>query len=426
MTGAVRRVGWSFFDQVLSSGTNFVLSAFVAATISAAGFGAFTVVYGVYNVLAGISGGLVSIPLIVRFSAVAEPQLRTATRAAVGSALALGTLAGVICLALVPLTTPAIGRPLLALGVTLPGLLTQDAWRYSFVAAGRPARAAANDGLWAALQIAGIVVLLALHAMSAQTMVFVWGGSATAAAVFGCWQTGLIPAPGRVLGFLHEHRALAWRYAAEAVVHRSGDWLAVTLVGAVAGLRTIGALRGAVLILGGPLNLLFIGSTFAFVSEGVRLLERSPSRFPRAMLKVTLTTTSCAVVWSAIVLLLPDAVGHDVLGATWHQAQPLLPLLVLAMVAVAASMGPAQGMLSLGAARRSLFTQVVPLCMLLPSMTAGALFDGARGAALVMGVTSVFRTLLAWIQFRRALAEYAPSGAGEPALEQATLAVTPG
>jgi O-antigen/teichoic acid export membrane protein len=131
------------------------------------------------------------------------------------------------------------------------------------------------------------------------------------------------------------------------------------------------------------------------------------------MRSVSLVTTSGAVIWCIIVFLLPDAVGSRVLGATWQEAKPLLPLVALVMVGLATSMGPTQGMLALGAARRSLFTQVAALAVSLPLTVVGAILAGARGAAMLMAVTSVFRTTLAWVQFRRALSDHSPSGEPE-------------
>jgi O-antigen/teichoic acid export membrane protein len=190
------------------------------------------------------------------------------------------------------------------------------------------------------------------------------------------------------------------------VLHRSGAWVAVALVGAVAGLRVVGALRGALLLLGGPLNLLLMGATFVFVSEGVRLLARSPGQLPRAIRRLNTAAIGATVAWTIVVLVLPNAVGSRVLGATWHQAKPLLPLLILYIVALAASLGPSQGIIALAAAKRSLFTQVAGLAIQLPMMVVGAALDGARGAALGLGLSMVLRTALAWVQFRRALDEH--------------------
>ncbi len=405
MNIAARRVGWGFFDQALSSGSNFGLSAFVAASVSARAFGAFTIVYGVYNLVGGFSAGLASVPLVVTYSAAPVERYRVAARSAVGSALAVGLLGGLVCLLASPFITAAVAEPLRALGVALPGLLVQDAWRYSFVTGGQPSKAAANDGLWTGLQLLGSGVLLATGAVSTLSMVLLWGGSATVAAVFGCWQAKVVPAPQQVLAWLSEQQKLTWRYAAEAVVHRSGAWVALALVGAVAGLKVVGALRGAILLVTGPLNLILVGATFAFAAEGVRLLHRSPEQLPRAIRRLNAATTGAAVAWCAVVLLLPGAVGAHVLGDTWHQAEPLLPVFAVYMIALSASLAPNQGMMAMGAARRSLFTQVVGLALDLPCMVAGAALAGAPGAAVAAVVTTTLRTCLAWIQFRRALSD---------------------
>jgi hypothetical protein len=296
----------------------------------------------------------------------------------------------------------------------------QDTWRYSFVTGGQPAKAAANDTLWIVLQLAGIGVLLAVGKVSALSMVLVWGGSGTAAAVFGCWQAKALPAPRQVFKWLRDERAFTWRYAAEVVLNRSGTWVGLSLVGAVVGLRGLGALRGAMLILAGPLNLLFMGATFAFVSEGVRLVQRSPAQLPRAIRAVSGAATAIAIVWCTVVLLVPDGVGSHVLGATWHQAKPLFPMIALMMVGLATALGPVQGMLSLAAAKRSLFTQLAGLGMQVPLVVGSAALAGARGAAAGFAITTVFRALFAWSQFQRGFAERTAS-AEVVATDQALL-----
>ena len=418
MSGIRSRVSWGFLDQVLSSASNFALSGFVAATVSARDFGAFTLVYGIYNLVVGFTGGLASVPLVVRFSAETPERFRVATKSALGAAVTVGIIGGALCVVAAPFTTAAVAEPLVALGVMLPGLVLQDAWRYSFVTGGRPARAAANDGAWVGIQFMGSIALLALGDVTALSMVLLWGGSATAAAALGCWQAKTLPAPRRALTWLREQRAITWRYAAEALVHRSGAWVALAVVGAVAGLRAVGALRGAMLLLGGPLNLLLMGATFVFVSEGVRLLHRAPTQLPRAIRTLNLAAVAAAIAWAIVVFVLPDSVGARVLGDTWPDAKPLLPLLLVYIAALAASLGPTQGIIALGAAKRSLFTQVAAFAVQLPLMALGAAVSGARGAAVAVAVAALFRTVLAWVQFRRALNESAAFPQAIPA-EQA-------
>ena len=45
----VRRFGWAFADQLLSSGTNFLLNVLVARTVGVRDLGAFSVAYATYT-----------------------------------------------------------------------------------------------------------------------------------------------------------------------------------------------------------------------------------------------------------------------------------------------------------------------------------------------------------------------------------------
>src|SRR5436305_15051359 len=155
-----RRAGWGFFDQALSSLTNFGIGIVVAATGSTEQFGAFALVFGAYSAMIGVSAGLTSVPLTVRYSAAFGEPLAHAERAAVGAALGLGLLGSLGFFGTAGIVGGRAAGPLVAMGLVLPGLLTQDTWRYVFMARGRPAQAAANDGCWAVLQIVGMLALL--------------------------------------------------------------------------------------------------------------------------------------------------------------------------------------------------------------------------------------------------------------------------
>jgi O-antigen/teichoic acid export membrane protein len=147
-----RRAGWSFVDQALSSATNFALGIFVAAVTVPAELGAFSLVYAAYGVCLGLSAGLVSTPLVVRFSARAGTAPATAALRSVRAALAVGLVSGLVVVLAATVLPTSVRSSVLVLGLGLPGLLTQEAWRFAFVAQGRSAAAAANDAVWAVLQ----------------------------------------------------------------------------------------------------------------------------------------------------------------------------------------------------------------------------------------------------------------------------------
>ena len=65
---AVRRIGWGLADQAVSSLTNFAVSIYVARTLGAEQFGAFSLAYVTYGFALNASRGLSTDPLMVRFS----------------------------------------------------------------------------------------------------------------------------------------------------------------------------------------------------------------------------------------------------------------------------------------------------------------------------------------------------------------------
>jgi O-antigen/teichoic acid export membrane protein len=70
---AVRRIGWGVADQAVSSLTNFAVSIYVARTLGAEKFGAFSLAYVTYAFALNASRGLGTDPLMVRFSGTDVP-----------------------------------------------------------------------------------------------------------------------------------------------------------------------------------------------------------------------------------------------------------------------------------------------------------------------------------------------------------------
>src|SRR5215469_7342031 len=94
----VRRMGarlsWGVADQGVSSLTNFVLNIFVARSLGAEQFGAFSLAYVTYGVAINASRGLSIEPLLVRFSATDMKTWRRAASGSTGTALLVGLATG--------------------------------------------------------------------------------------------------------------------------------------------------------------------------------------------------------------------------------------------------------------------------------------------------------------------------------------------
>ena len=399
-------------DQALSSATNFGVTIAVARAVSPPEFGAFAVVYALSFALLQLSRAMGTEPLVVRFSGAPDRERRTATESAAGAAVAVAVPGGAMTACAALAFDGALRSALLALAAVLPGLLLQDAWRFGFFAMGRPARAAANDLVWALAQVAAVGAVLAGGWTTAGAFVLAWGGAATLAAAFGFAQTGLRPRPGRLRAWLRQHSDLVPRYVGEFAVFRSSAQLTLYLVGAVAGLAALGSLRAAQVLLG-PLNVVYLGATAFAVPEAARAGVTSPGRLGRLALQVSGTLTVISLAWGVCLLLLPDDVGRALLGAMWPLARPLLVPVLIGAIASAATVGPWVALRALGAASASLRARSTVAAINAVGGVSGALLGGAPGAAYGLAAGSLASVAVWWQQHAKAKASLrvAPDGA---------------
>ena len=401
----LRRLGWGVGDQAVSSLTNFLVGVYVARTLGAVEFGAFSLAYVTYAFVLNASRGVATDPLVVRHSGPAGPSWRAAVSRSSGTALAVGLIGGALCLlgdAL--LGGGATGTAFLALGLTLPGLLLQDAWRYAFFAAGRGGHALLNDSVWGLTLLVSLVVLARTGRADVLTMTLAWGLTGTLAGVLGAVQARVLPRPRSCLAWLREHRDLAPRYLAENLSLSGAAQLRLYGVGALAGLTAVGALRGAEMLMG-PFFVLMFGLSAVAVPEAVRVLRRS-GRLRTFCLGLAGVQAVAAAGWGLMLLLAPDRFGAWLLGEVWPLAVPLIVPATLAVVAASFSVAGSAGLRALAAARRSLRAQLLAASGYLAGGLLGALAGGAVGAAWGSAAGTAFGAAVWWWQLGRGLADH--------------------
>jgi len=391
-------------DQALSSVSNIATAIVAAATLSARDFGAFGIAVLVYGLALGVTRGIVTEPLISMHSHIEAESLRPRLSAAAGSATELGI---VFALGVAAIGMIVGGVSLTALGclaLVLPGLVVQDAWRYCFVAWGRPKSAVINDSVWCGIEAVALVLLLATGNLTLGTVVLAWGGSGAIAGLVGSAQAGMAPTLLSTRRWLGEHRHLSWRYTTEFALATGSSQIALILLGAIAGLAALGALRGA-LVFFGPIVVIFTGSYLALAAEGARMRDQ-PARLRRIM-----AYTSCALVVVGSVSLLtgvflPQSIGRSIFGDTWAPARRVLVPVGLAVLGNCAASGAVVGLRALAAAKESLRARLIvaPLSMVAPLV--GAAW-GAAGFAIGLAITAWFGVFVWWGQFGRALADAA-------------------
>jgi O-antigen/teichoic acid export membrane protein len=389
------RIGWNILDQALSSLTNAALSILVARAVTENAFGAFALCFTIYSVLVGVSRGLVSEPLTVRYGDASPKRFDAVRRSAAGSAVAAGFAAGLVLFAFAQTQSEALREPLVALALCTPGLLLQDAIRFSFITEGKPRRAAANDFVWAVLQFAAVAWLLYVDTASAGPFVLAWGGAAVGAALYGLVQTRALPAFGSALRWVRDQSHLSRFFVAEYLTVLGAVQVAFLIVGAIAGVRAVGSLRGAAVVLG-PLNILTFGA-FAFsVPELVRRRGLPLKRHAELAGLLSGTLVFAVAAWSAVMLLLPTSVGVELLGDTWQGARSVLAPMAVLMAGVAACLGPLSTLRAFGAARESFLVGLLVASLLLVLGTLGVVVDDAHGAAVGFAVAQWTAVPVIW------------------------------
>jgi O-antigen/teichoic acid export membrane protein len=401
-----RRVSWGVLDQGISSFANFVLGIVAARTLSPEEFGAFSLAFVTFSFIINASRGPSTDPLMVRFSGPDTPAWRRAVHAASGTALTTGIGIGVVCLTLGLAVGGDIGSGFVALAVGLPGILLQDSYRFAFFSRGQGHRAFVNDLLWGILQCGGLVILLSLDRITIATCLLVFGASATTAAAFGWWQLGLAPHITATRWWLVEQRSLAGRYLIENVAIGGARQVRVMLVGAFAGLVSVGQLRAAEILMG-PFVILLAGVSQVAVPEARGVVDRDPRRLPRFCVNLGAAQGAVAALWAvAALVVLPWGLGELLLKDLWDSAYRLLVPLSFILVLGCFENAAAAGLRALGPARRSLATQLTNATLYVVLGGLGAAWAGAWGSSWGVVLAMACGQVMWWVQLRRGTADH--------------------
>jgi O-antigen/teichoic acid export membrane protein len=399
------RMSWGVADQAMSSLTNFLLAIFVARTLGAAEFGAFSLAYVTYGFAINASRGLSIEPLLIRFSGTDPLTWRRATAGSTGTALLVGLVIGACAFVVARIVGGTTGLAFVALGLTLPGLMLQDAWRYCFFALGRGQHAFVNDLIWAVLLLPSLALLKLSGHANVFWFVVAWGGAAAVAAAVAPLQAKVMPNLPGATKWLIRHRDLGPRYLAENTASNSADTLRSYTGSYILGLAAVGYIQAAGTLMG-PFKIVFFGISLIAMPEAARILRRSPRHLPLFCAAASLGFMLLAVAWGAVLLVgLPRGLGHLMLGNLWRPTYPLVLPATLAIVSLCANTGAILGLHALGAARRSLRAVVLTSVIVVSCAVVGAVTHGVLGTMWFAAGASWVGTMVSWWQFRHALLE---------------------
>lgn len=293
----------------------------------------------------------------------------------------------------------------LALGLTIPGLMLQDNWRYAFLALGRGSQAFLND-MFGALLIPPVFVLLRVTGHETVFwVVLTWGSAASCAAMLGTLQARVVPQLSKSRTWLMRHRDLGLRYLAESTPASGSTLLRIAFLGGISSLVAVGLVQAAQLLMN-PLTLVLYGIGLVALPESVHILRRSPQRLWLFCLVIGGGSALVALAWGMILLLaLPRGLGHVLLGPLWRPAYPLVLPLTLSVMGTCLGVGPTAGLYALGAKRRSLRVVILTSVAIVIASVLGALNGGAVGSVRGMAVASGLAVVVGWWQLRAALRE---------------------
>jgi hypothetical protein len=402
--GLAAQAGWGLADQALSSLSNFVLGVFVARAVLPADFGAFGLGLATYWVGLNVSRAIATQPLVIRHSGDSRERWRVAASGAAGAAMVVGVVGGLACAVVGLLTRDALAEAFLAIGLSLPGLLIRDHWRFALFAEGRGGAALVNNFLMSLLLFAGLAAIAISGDSSVLRPMLAWGAAATVAAVIASVQGGAMPRPAHAARWWREHRDLGSRYVAEVTAGMGASQLALYGIGGIAGLAAVGALRAADIVLG-PLNIVLQGIQLVAIPEGVRLLRTSAQRLRGACAALAAGLSALALVWGWLALAVPSEIGAVLLGSNWTPARSVLLPMTLALAGTGATTGALVGLRALAAANRSLRARLISSSVVLAGAITGAAAGGAMLAAWGLAMAMWVGAAGWWWQFLRALRE---------------------
>jgi O-antigen/teichoic acid export membrane protein len=411
----VRAVGWGVADQAVSSLTNFAVSIYVARTLGAVQLGEFSLAYVTYGFALNASRGLATDPLMVRVSGTDVATWRRAVTNCTGTAVIVGMVTGTLALVAAVLLPGTAGAAFLGLGLTLPGLMLQDSWRYSFFALGRGGQAFLNDCVWAVALLL-FLELLRLHGHpTVFWLVLAWGASATVGAAVGPLQARVIPRLSGCWDWVSQHRDLGPRYLLEGTAGSASSQLRSYGIGIILSLAALGYVQAATTLFG-PMTILFLGMGLVLLPEAAKVLRRDPRRLPLFSLLVSAGLAAAALGWGIVLLIaVPRGLGQWLIPHLWRNTYPLVVPSMLFVMGQAAAAGAGTGLHALGSARRSLRLAVVTSVITVGCSLAGAFLDGAVGTLAGAAVAAWIGALISWRQLGAAMREYRQQADGAAA-----------
>jgi O-antigen/teichoic acid export membrane protein len=339
--------------------------------------------------------------LLSRYAQSDALTVLAAVRAATGASTVVGCTLVVASSALAMLGCGASPGTTALLGAMLVPILIQDALRFYWLASGRPAGAAANDGACLIGTIAAAVALSSAGYAGVTAVFGSWALGAGLAAGIAFARVGVLPDIRRGVPWIWAHRSVGLPLAGGTLVAQGSARVSLAAVGAIAGLTQLGMVAASMTILA-PLNVLSAGCYLYGVAEAARRVRAGRIDLGRLIAALSGAVTSCIVVVAAVCLAVPDGIGAAVLGSNWSAGQACLVPVLVWFLSSALLVCLKCAMRAFGDNQVIFRLYVVQGLAQVASASVGAAMAGALGAAWGVASASAL-CLLCWLRAYRAV-----------------------
>jgi O-antigen/teichoic acid export membrane protein len=382
-----RRSALVVVDQGVWSLTNVIAAIVAARIVTREEFGAVALIIAVYVVCLGVSRAFATDCVLIFRSDSPRRENAPHFEGAAAMAIAVGVAEALVIACALPFVPGVVRAPLLVLALSLPALLLQDCWRYVFLADARPGAALANDVVWLVAEGLLVIPLLVGRPSTAAPYVAMWCLAGAVAALVGFAQARCRPRLRSLGPHFRRYRDLSLRFVADFMLYALGAQLTIVLVSFLLGVADVGALQGA-LVLIGPVTTLFAGLGVAAVAEGARA-RSSPARLCLHFLLLAGALALVGLLWGAILLAFPESLGEAILGATWGDARSVLPAIVVVAACGGVAAATLAGLRVYAAATQILRVRLVSAPLALVATAVGAATGGLEGAAVGMALAAL-------------------------------------
>jgi len=403
------RFGLTTMDQSVSSISNFAVGVAVARVAGVAGLGAYSLVYAVWLVVAGIHRSLITDPMSIEndmYQSDASRHVRIGLSAELWLGIGAATLFCACGAILIELGQHVIGLCFLAISPTLPCLLAQDYWRWVGFMKAQPQKSLTNDIVFDLLQGATFAALFLFGIRSPLMAIGAWGVGAAGGALLGLWQFSSRPTLIGGLDRIQTRWKLSKWLVAVSATSQATSQATLVLSAAFLGPAGIGGLKAATSLVSGPSMVLIQAGGNIGLPEATKALKE---RGWPGLRRIQHFITAAGMVSVGLVATVVFCFGHQLLvlvyGSAFGRFTTVAEIMAIAYFINTVGLG---AILSLKAIRKiqlllrmtviSLIVSIVALCILAPIFG----IVGAAVSTLIGTVTNTIgRLIIHWRNSRK-------------------------